>query len=233
MINYILSQLEEMHFFSTLIRLTLAVVFGGLIGMERGRKHRPAGMRTHMLVCLGSTLVMITSQSIIPQYGATDPTRLGAQVISGIGFLGVGTIIVDRQQQVRGLTTAAGLWASACMGLALGVGFYLGAVISFIFILLTISIINKLEHEIVSKSRNMDIYVELEDLDVANSFLNNLISNQIKVISFEIVRPKNIEISKNPGVAANLSLRLPKNHIHADAIKALNDAHGLRYIEEI
>lgn len=233
MINWIMLQFAESPLFSTILRLLLAGLFGGLIGIERGRRHQPAGMRTHMLVCMGSALVMITSQSIIPQYGAVDPTRMGAQVISGIGFLGVGTIIVDRQQQVRGLTTAAGLWASACMGLAIGVGFYSGAIVACILILLTISIINKFEQFIVAKSQKMDVYVEFDDLGGANEFLMSMAENRIKVISFEIVRPKNNDNIERLCVALNLSLQLPKKHLHSDVIKALDNAQRLRYIEEI
>src|SRR5690554_4598709 len=104
------------------------MVAGGILGLDREFKNRPAGLRTFMLVCIASTLVMITNQYVLEVYSHLniDPTRMGAQVISGIGFLGVGTIIVTRRNHVKGLTTAAGLWASACIGLAIGIGFYSG-----------------------------------------------------------------------------------------------------------
>ncbi len=121
------------------IRLLLAAVFGCLIGFEREQYSRPAGARTYALVCMGSALVMIISEYTYKIYGATvEPTRLGAQVISGIGFLGAGTIMKEGFT-VRGLTTAAGLWVMSCIGLAVGIGFYSGAVIATIlnyFILL-------------------------------------------------------------------------------------------------
>ena len=119
----------------TLLRLAVAMFCGGAIGLERGKKRRPAGFRTHMLVCIGATLAMLVSQYlsmmettfwaalVSPNAPKTDLSRLGAQVINGIGFLGAGTIIVTGRQEVKGLTTAAGLWASACMGLAIGAGF--------------------------------------------------------------------------------------------------------------
>ena len=108
------------------IRILAAIFIGGLIGLERGMKNRPAGLRTYMLVCVGSCLVMMTNQYVFQSSGSGDPMRLGAQVISGIGFLGAGTIVVTRHNQIKGLTTAAGLWVSAGLGLALGIGFYSG-----------------------------------------------------------------------------------------------------------
>mgnify|MGYP001027887749 CR=1 FL=1 len=106
----------------------LTLTIGGMIGLERGSKNQSAGFRTYMLVCLGAASVMMTNQYICDHFESGDPSRLGAQVISGIGFLGAGTIIVTKRNQVRGLTTAAGLWSSACLGLAVGIGFYEGAV---------------------------------------------------------------------------------------------------------
>lgn len=129
-----------------LIRMLIALVCGGLIGYEREYKNRPAGLRTHMLVCIGSALVMVVSQYLFTQYspGVTDPARLGAQVISGIGFLGAGTIIRDRFS-VKGLTTAATLWVVACIGLAIGSGYYLMGVITTVLIFLTLVLFRKLE----------------------------------------------------------------------------------------
>ena len=127
--------LREINTISIIFRLLLATLFSGIIGFERGTKKRPAGFRTHILVCIGATMVMITSQYMIDILKVqTDPTRLGAQVISGIGFLGAGTIIVIGRNQVKGLTTAAGLWTCACIGLAIAVGFYEGAIICGLFL---------------------------------------------------------------------------------------------------
>jgi putative Mg2+ transporter-C (MgtC) family protein len=116
--------LREITYLSVILRILAAVIFGGAIGLERGMKNRPAGLRTYMLVCVGSCLIMLTNQYLFQVSQAGDPMRLGAQVVSGIGFLGAGTIIVTKHNQIKGLTTAAGLWASAGVGLALGVGFY-------------------------------------------------------------------------------------------------------------
>jgi putative Mg2+ transporter-C (MgtC) family protein len=116
--------LREVTYLAVILRIVTAVVFGGILGMERGLKNRPAGLRTYMLVCVGACLIMLTNQYLYQVTSAGDPMRLGAQVVSGIGFLGAGTIIVTKHNQIKGLTTAAGLWAAAGVGLALGVGFY-------------------------------------------------------------------------------------------------------------
>ena len=149
--------LREMNAISVFVRLALAMLFGGMIGMDRERKGRAAGFRTYMLVCLGAALTMLLSQyeycmlttawaSAAAEVGIrTDVARFGAQVINGIGFLGAGTIIVTGRQEVKGLTTAAGLWASACTGLALGGGFYEGAVVAAVLDLMAELVISKLE----------------------------------------------------------------------------------------
>ena len=141
----LVGSLRDLNVLSVGVRLLLAMVFGGTIGFERGVRQRAAGLRTHMLLCVGAASTMLVSQFIYASYGVGDPARLSAQVISGIGFLGAGTIIVTRRNQVKGLTTAATLWATACMGLAVGVGFYECALIMYvilIFILLLVNVVD-------------------------------------------------------------------------------------------
>ncbi|WP_312446942.1 MgtC/SapB family protein, partial [Lacrimispora sp.] len=111
-----LGDFQELNEITITVRICLALIIGGILGMEREVRKQPAGFRTYMLVCMGSAAVMMTNQYISQTFGGSDPSRLGAQVVSGIGFLGAGTIIVTRNNQVRGLTTAAGLWAAACAG---------------------------------------------------------------------------------------------------------------------
>lgn len=218
---------------STLTRMSLAALFGGLVGMERGRKRRAAGLRTHMLVCMGATLVMITNQYIAVTFDTSDPSRMGAQVISGIGFLGVGTIIVDRQQQVRGLTTAAGLWSCACVGLAVGIGFYFGAIVAIAFILSTIIILNRLEHRIIRKSRVMEAYGEFEGHQDINRFIGLVSQNGIKVMHLEIVKPRGRQVDDNTRAAAVMTFYLPKRYLHTQVLDDLESTPGLQLIEEI
>lgn len=117
--------LRHLTILSILVRFLMAFLFGGIIGLERGRRQQAAGLRTHMMVCIGAASTMIVSEYMVKYAGATgDVMRLSAQVVSGIGFLGAGTIIVTKQNRIRGLTTAASLWASACMGIVIGSGFY-------------------------------------------------------------------------------------------------------------
>ena len=123
-------RLEELNGISLLVRVILCIVLGGILGMERTRKRRPAGMRTYMLVCLGSAAAMMTGIYMYDAYGGGfDPSRIAAQVVTGVGFLGAGTILTTRYHRVKGLTTAAGLWVAACLGLAIGAGWYLGSVV--------------------------------------------------------------------------------------------------------
>ena len=121
--------LREVTYLAVVLRIFAAVIIGGILGLERGMKNRPAGLRTYMLVCVGACVIMLTNQYIYQVFGSGDPVRMGAQVVSGIGFLGAGTIIVTRRNQIKGLTTAAGLWSAAGVGLALGVGFYEAAIV--------------------------------------------------------------------------------------------------------
>lgn len=147
-------------YISMIIRLVLACVLGGIIGFEREHVHRPAGLRTHILVCVGSALVMVTSEYIYYHFSSkvnVDPARLGAQVISGIGFLGAGTIIKEGVS-VKGLTTAASLWAVSCVGIAIGIGFYSGAVIATAIIFIILVVIKKTQNKIVSQ-KNVRLFI--------------------------------------------------------------------------
>ena len=162
----ILDPLRELTLLSILLRLLIAALCGGLIGVERGRKRHAAGLRTHAVVCVGAACVMMVNQYITLMFQPNgDPARMGAQVISGIGFLGAGTIIITGRQQgqrVKGLTTAAGLWASACMGLAVGIGFYEGALVMFLLLMLVIAALNRLDETYVKFPASVQLYLELQ-----------------------------------------------------------------------
>lgn len=191
-----LERFRELTLLSIFLRYVVCVVFGGLIGFERGKKNHPAGLRTHLMVCLGSASVMMVSQYIFETITPTaDPTRLGAQVISGIGFLGVGTIVVTGQKQVRGLTTAAGLWASACMGLSIGAGFFEGAVVLCLFMYLVLEVIHRLDQHFLKISRNKELYVEFEKDLSLGKVLKLFEESDWKVEQFSSVREKNESFS--------------------------------------
>ncbi len=154
---------EVQYTLDAIVKMLLAVLFSGVIGYEREHSHRPAGFRTHILVAVGSALVMMTSKYVFMEYeglGTFDPTRLGAQVISGIGFLGAGTILREGFS-VKGLTTAASLWAVSCIGLAVGSGYYIGALITTVVIYLTL---NTFKRFIIRGNPSKNIYIEAENM---------------------------------------------------------------------
>ena len=154
--------IRELTIFQALLRIFLSALLGGLLGLDRGMKNRPAGLRTFMLVCMGASIVMITNQCIFQGYKIGDPARLGAQVISGIGFIGAGTIIVTAKNQIKGLTTAAGLWACACIGLAIGLGLYEVAVFGTACIYLVLTLLHSVDYKMRKLTRQLDVYCELE-----------------------------------------------------------------------
>lgn len=166
----ILNYLRDYNVVSVLVRLVLSVLFGGFIGIERGRHGRAAGLRTHILVCLGAAMTSLLGVFITVKLGlASDASRIAAQVISGIGFLGVGTIVVKGRFQVSGLTTAAGLWATAAIGLATGYGFYEGALLGTLLAVLTITCLLRLETRINHTNQRFGIYLELDNVKEVNA----------------------------------------------------------------
>jgi putative Mg2+ transporter-C (MgtC) family protein len=215
---------------SILLRLFLSIILGGVIGFERGRAGRPAGLRTHILVCLGSTLAIMTNQYVYEKYGISDPTRLGAQVISGIGFLGAGTIIVTGRHQVKGLTTAAGLWATACMGLAIGIGFYKAAIVACLFIAFVTVVLHRLDNMMLSKSKVLDVYVEFSKTASITSVLDTMKSLMVHIDSIEMVKPS---YGTNNSVAAIMTLRLKQKRIRLDILAKICAIEGVEFAEEI
>ncbi len=148
MLSFITSN-RDITFWHVLLRMFLAMITGALIGLERSAKNRPAGFRTHILVCLGACIASMTGHYIyLVLHLPADITRLGAQVITGLGFIGAGAIIVTRRQTVKGLTTAAGLWATGIIGLALGAGFYEGALVAVVCILIVETLFTHLNTKI-------------------------------------------------------------------------------------
>ncbi len=227
----IMIPLREINTLSVILRLSLAVLFGGIIGIERGRKNRAAGFKTHILVCIGSALTMLTNQYIITTMNVGgDPSRLGAQVISGIGFLGAGTILVTGKQQIKGLTTAAGLWASACMGLAIGIGFYEGAIIGCFFIFGVMTILNKFDNYVLSKSRLVDLYIELDDPKYFRRLLNSLKANNLKIIYLEVDKSN---IVKNDSLGCFLTVEQSQPQEHQELISLISQLEGVDFAEEI
>jgi len=163
------------------LRIIVAGIFGGLIGYEREVKHMPAGFRTHILVCIGSALVMIIAEYMFRDFTNIDPSRLGAQVISGIGFLGAGTIIRDKFK-VKGLTTAASLWAVACIGLAVGMGYFYIALVTSIIIFITLRFLSRVDRANNKKDNMAKIKVEATLIDD----IDKLVLDDLKTFGYDI-----------------------------------------------
>ena len=191
---------RELNFVSVALRLLLSALIGFSLGLERGRKRRPAGCRTYMLVCMGAPLTLLLSQyeyimvttkwaSIASEIGLrTDVSRFGAQVINGIGFLGAGTILVTGRQQVKGLTTAAGLWAAAIIGLACGAGYVECAAFATLVVLVVELVLIRLEFKLTSKNTDLTLYIEYAHAVCMESVLALLRERSIRIDNLEISR---------------------------------------------
>lgn len=222
---------RQFTYTSILLRLILAMVFGGIVGLERTRKGRPAGFRTYMLVCLGAVLTMLLGQ-FFDQAGEStrDVSRMGAQVVNGIGFLGAGTIIVTGKQEVKGLTTAAGLWASACVGLAIGAGFYECVFLAFFLVLIIVRVLPHLEYLMLRSCRNMSLYVEFDRVEHTGLILNKLRDMDIQIYDVEIDRKPD-----NPAMLPSvvLSIRLPRKMAHTLVLTQISELECIHTIEEL
>jgi putative Mg2+ transporter-C (MgtC) family protein len=221
--------LYELNIYSIAIRLSLAIVLGGIIGLERGATRHPAGFRTHILVCMGAALAMLTNQFIYDTFSTVvDPARMGAQVITGVGFLGVGTILVTANKKIKGLTTAAGLWASACLGLAAGIGFYDGAVLGGIAVFVSLALLPKVENFFYLRSGVISVYVEVTDFHGFKAFMESLQAHKVTVIETDLSQPNPLTPD---GIAFVLSLKLPRGQRAAQIIETLSEPETVTYIE--
>ncbi len=198
----IIEFLHEFNVWTIAIRLVLALIFGGAIGMERGRQGRAAGMRTHILVSLGAALTIMIGIFAMNQGYDSDPLRIGAQVVSGIGFLGVGTILIKGRFQITGLTTAAGLWCSATVGLSLGIGFYEGAIIVFAIAMFTVTLMHKIEYRVYRRYKRFGIYVEINSDKSIKEALEYL-RQSFNVTDIQVTAPRSTT-GGNVGIEANV-----------------------------
>ena len=202
---WILEYLRELNIISVALRIALAMIVGGLIGIERGKQGRAAGMRTHILVCVGAALTVMIGfyAREVLEITNSDPLRISAQVISGIGFLGVGTILIKGRFQITGLTTAACVWATATIGLALGAGFYEGAILGFAAIFLTVTLLHKLEYKLGKHQRRFGMYVEITSTADIRRAITHLEKNYA-ASGIQVTAPRS-GLSGNIGIEANIS----------------------------
>ena len=226
-----LNGLRDMTLLSVTVRMLLAMFCGGLIGIEREYKRRPAGFRTHILICMGAAMTTLTSQYLylcMDYY--TDPARLGAQVIAGIGFIGAGTIIVTKQQRVKGLTTAAGLWVAAIVGLSIGSGFFEGGFLVTILVLSAELLFVKLEYRLMHTARERIYYMEYSDKECLETILSIFRENEIQVLNMEITRA---EESEKHHASAIFYIRINNHKTSGNIESCLTTVAGLHSIEEL
>ena len=216
--------------YTALMKLIFAFICGGIVGLERGLKGRPAGIKTFSLVCVGSTLAMITNEYItLVSGGSGDSARMAAQVISGIGFLGAGTIMITGSNQIKGLTTAAALWVNASIGITIGAGFYFGA-IATTFLVITSSYIFKLVDKLViSNSKYMKISVELTNEEFIVNLIDFCLERQIDIKS--IVRNSENKLYKQD-ICVILELKFKKRNNHDKFLEELKILEEIRFAEE-
>ena len=223
--------LRDVTIASVAVRMVLAVICGGIIGMEREFKRRPAGFRTHILICLGAAMTTLTSQFLyLNMHYYTDMARLGAQVVEGMGFIGAGTIIVTRRQRVKGLTTAAGLWTAAIVGLALGGGFYEGGIFATVLILLAELLFSKLEYRMLDNAPEVNLYMEYTGKPCLENVLRLYRERDLKVLNMEITRSTGSEAHN---ACAIFTLRLNRKCGVDQLLTEMNAVSGVVSVEEL
>lgn len=219
--------LRDITTVSVTVRLFTAILCGGIIGIEREHKRRPAGFRTHILVCLGSAMTTMTSQYLLTElHMYNDISRLGAGVIAGMGFLGAGTIIVTKRRQVKGLTTAAGLWTCAIIGLSLGAGYFELGILATIVIILAEAFFSRFEYWMLSNAKNLNIYVEYNGSENLDNIIRMVKGYRIIIVDLEITKSGN-------NSCAIFSLQLPKKFSHDKLMTAISTSEGIVSVEEL
>ena len=224
------------------VRILLAVVVGGLLGLERERRSSPAGFRTYMLVAIGSSMTIMLSQYIdlmlstqwaaaAQSVGAThDVSRFGAQVINGVGFLGAGSIILTGRKRVKGLTTAAGLWTSAIIGLTFGGGFYEGGILATVFIMLAELVFSRIEYRVLENVPEINLYMEYEGKHCLDDVLQLYRSCNIKVLNIQITRSAE---NGEHNACAIFTLRLPRSCGVEKLLTLVGRREGIVSVEEL
>lgn len=237
-----LAYLRELNLASMCLRVVLAMLLGGFLGFDREIQHRPAGFRTYMLVAMAAATTAILSQYLDLMLSTrwkdaldivgkrTDLVRLGARVVSGIGFLGTGTIMITERKEVTGLTTACCLWAAACMGLAIGAGFYECVLVGFVIVVFVMRVLPPLERAILSSARHMNVFVELDSLRDLYRVSEHIKASGIYLYDVEMGKRETGGVSRTTGI---FSLRLPRRTKHTEVLAELAVLPGVAAIEEV
>ena len=230
----LLETLYSFNNISIITRLIFAAFCGGLIGIERETKRRAAGFRTHILTAMGAAMTTLVGQYLLTLEISTsenfvaDPLRLGAQVISGMGFIGAGAIIVTRRKQVKGLTTAAGLWTTAIIGIAAGAGCYLEVTVCTLFIILAELFFSKAEYYLMSNPRIVNVFVDFVDKAALYKINDRINESKIEILDAEITKS-----SEDEGISVIFTLKFPRKSGHEDILNEIAHLESVRMVEEL
>ncbi len=216
------------YYFSIFLRLAMAMAMGAAIGYERAAKKSTAGLRTFSIVCSAAAFTMIINEYLIDLYGTGDPARLAAQVISGIGFLGMGSIILTSRNQVRGLTTAGTLWATAILGIAIGAGMLIPSIIAFSIMLFTTTVLYYISQHLERYNRYITLYLEVDK----NAGLRQIIETLTKQ-GYEVMQLQKHKSSPEGDLTLQLDLNLKGKYLHSDVVSHLSEMESIHYIEEV
>ena len=226
----IINYLQEFNAISIFVRMFMSVVLGGLLGIERSKKHQAAGTRTFSLVCLGSCLVILTNEFICLKCGGGDTSRMAAQVISGIGFLGAGTIMVTTNNRVKGLTTASCLWISSILGLCIGSGLLVISLFCFALTMITLHILDNYSERQSKFNPLISLYLEV-DPDYGITEIRSYAKNNFYVI--KNIRRRSEQPLTHNDICISIDLDLTNHINHEQILKDLIDNEFVHYVEEI
>ena len=227
----IIDYLQSTDSIAVAIRLVIATVFGGLVGWERIIKHHSAGIKTHALVSLGSAAATALNiyLSLLPGLSA-DVSRIPAGVVSGIGFLGAGTIIVTGRKQIKGLSTAATLWVTSCMGMAIGAGYLEIGCVCLIMVEFSNILLKQLSIKVEGYSKFMSIYIEVNKSRGVNKLRSLLTDQGFTIISMTKSKEKTLQ-SSDTGLM--LDLDLDRKRSHDEVLDMLSNEEFVNYVEEV
>lgn len=214
---------------NVMIRIIVSVILGAVIGIDRGAKRRGGGARTTTTVCIGATLVMLMEQYLMQCFpDMADMTRMAAQVVSGVGFLGAGTILVAGRQ-IKGLTSAAGIWFSACVGLAVGIGFLDGAILVTVILIFVLHLIPGIERRIYAHSRYMTLHMEVEDAKLITFLFHKLKEDGCVIDTYDANKPK----AKRLPTVIEAVIHIPKKKNKDDYLMELRDIPGVLCVDDM
>ena len=223
---------RSMSFSAIVVRMLAAALCGALIGLEREFKRRPAGFRTHMLICVGASMTILTNLYLYQvMHLYTDISRMGAQVIAGISFIGAGTIIVSKHRRVKGLTTAAGLWTVGIIGLVCGAGYLELALFVTAMVLLAEIFLSKLEYRFARKIRDVNLYVEYQHSEDLQTVMDTMQRQGAEIADLEISRVTDEE--EKHYYAAVFSVQVGRNVLNEQVIPTVTAMENVITVEEM